>query len=266
MDSPSLPGDALRSWLTFVLAVGMPLTTILAFATGTSFEEATRSDVGEPLIVPAGYAFIIWALIYGGSVAYGAYQVLPSQHDHPLFRRIGWYTASTFLGTCAWLVCARFGQTWLTVVCILWMAASLAPAFASLPRGGEETPLAMRWLVIMPLSVFMGWLSVAVFANTAAALKRSGWLDAGMPEANWTALMLLAAGALAAWVTLATRGNAFYAFTIVWALVAIVVANLTRERNLLVAGVAGTIALLMLIILLVIRTSPAGHDGVAARA
>ena len=51
--------DRPRQALNLALALAQPITTILCFATGTSFEEATRSDVAEPPIIPAGYTFTI---------------------------------------------------------------------------------------------------------------------------------------------------------------------------------------------------------------
>jgi hypothetical protein len=252
--------DHLRQVLNLVLAIGMPVVTGLAFGTGTTFDEATRSDVGEPRIVPAGYAFVIWTLIYGGSVGYGVYQFAAARRDDPLLRDLGWFTASAFLGTCAWLVFARFNLTWMTVACIVWMLVSLAGAFRGLLAVGRPLTAAEHWLVLMPVSVFLGWVTVATFANTAAALKRSGWLDVGMPEQNWTVLMLLAAGAVASAVVVASRGNAWYAGTIAWALVAIAVANVYRDPNRTVAGVAGAAAAGVILILFYVRLF-AGHSG-----
>lgn len=142
--------------VNLVLAVGMPVATALAFGTGTSFEEATKSNVGEPKIVPAGYAFVIWTLIYGGSVVYGSYQFAGRRQGDALLGRIGWYTASAFAGTCAWLVLARLNLTWGTVACIVWMLASLAGAFVGLLRAGRPLTRAEHWAVRMPVSVFLG--------------------------------------------------------------------------------------------------------------
>ena len=236
--------DYTRQLLNLVLSIGMPATTALAFATGTSFEEATRSDVGEPMIVPAGYAFAIWTLIYGGCVAYGVYQFGAARRDDPLLCGIGFFTASAFLGTCAWLVFARFNLVWFTVGCIVWMLVSLAGAFRGILTHPRRFTAAEHWLVVMPVSVFLGWVTVATFANTAAALKVSGWLDVGLPERGWTVLMLLAAGAIASVVVVASRGNAWYAGTIAWALVAIVVANVVRQ-NPGVAAAAGAMAVVV---------------------
>ena len=76
--------DRLRQGLNLVLSVAMPAVTALAFGTGTTFQEATRSEVAEPQIVPAGYAFAIWTLIYGGCVGYIALACRPARRA---FRR-----------------------------------------------------------------------------------------------------------------------------------------------------------------------------------
>ena len=255
MTSPATPAvmDKIRQALNLVLSVAMPVVTALAFATGTSFEEATRSDVGDPAIVPAGYAFVIWTLIYGGSVAYGVYQFMPARREDPLLREIGFFTAAAFLGTCAWLVFARFNLVWFTVACIAWMLVSLAAAFTRIVLSGSPRTALEHWLVVMPISVFLGWVTVATFANTAAALKVSGWLDVGLSEQNWTVLMLLAAGVIASGVVVASGGNPWYAGTIVWALVAIVIANAYREPNRPVATTAAVMTAVVVVALFYAR-------------
>jgi hypothetical protein len=239
--------DGVRQTIVLVLSLAPPVATALAFGTGTTFEEATRTDTGRPLIEPAGYAFIIWTLIYAGCVAYGVFQALPSQAGNQRLREIGYLTASAFLGTAAWLVMARFGWTWLTVVCIVWMLASLAPVFIRLTSRRASLTAAERWVVAFPLSVFTGWVTVATFANTAAALKESGWSDVGLSEPTWTVLMLLAAGSITAGVTVRSRGNIAYAATVVWAMVAIAVANLSPGQSTTVAAAAGTVAVVVVL-------------------
>lgn len=237
--------DRLRQSLNLVLSLGQVLTTYLAFSRGTSFDEATHSSTSTPPIIPADYAFTIWGLIYASSVAYGIYQAIPSQRTNPLLRRIGLSTASAFLGTIAWLVMARFGRTWATVGCIAWMEASLLTAFMAFVRHRAPFTRAERWFVVFPVSVFTGWVTVAVFANTSAALAESGLLNTGLSERGWAVLMLVVAGLLACWITLRSRGNAAFALTIVWALVAVLVANVTREVNPAVAAVAGVMAIVV---------------------
>jgi hypothetical protein len=82
----------------------------------------------------------------------------------------------------------------------------------------------------------------------------------GASETAWSVAMLVVAGIVGAWATLATRGNVAYALAIVWALVGIVVANtIERAENLPVAVAAGSMAV-------VIAAALAWARGAAGRA
>jgi hypothetical protein len=245
--------DCFRQIFVLVLSLAPPITTVLAFGMGTSFEEATRSEYERPLIEPAGYAFIIWTLIYTGCIAYGVFQALPSQRDSEFLRRIGFPTASALLGTAAWLVMARLGLIWLTVVCIVWMLISLVPVFLKFRANGTSSTVMERCLVVFPLSVFTAWVTVATFANTAAALKNTGWADVGLSEPAWTVLMLLAAGLLACGATIVSHGNFGYALTVIWAFAAIVVANLDRGQSTVVAAISGAAGVMVVMSLVYAR-------------
>jgi hypothetical protein len=71
--------DRIRRALNLALAMAQPVTTILCFAPGTSFEEATPGGAGDPPIIPAGSTFPIWWLIDAGAIVYGVYQAAPSR-------------------------------------------------------------------------------------------------------------------------------------------------------------------------------------------
>jgi translocator protein len=244
--------DQLRQTLNAVFAPAMTITTLLTFYTGTSFDAATRSDVGRTLIEPAEYAFTIWIIIYGGALAYGIYQVMPTHRTDELLRRIGFFTASAFLATIMWLLMARFFSTWLTVICIIWMAISLTFVYLQIAKAAPTMTIAERYWVMLPLSIFSGWVTIAIFANTAAALKGSGLLNVGFSEEGWTILMLMIATRLSAIAIFTSRGNIAYTLTVIWGLAGIVVANLSRGSSL---AVAATAALGIVCLLLTLRRS-----------
>jgi len=238
--------DWLRQALNAVLAASMPITTYFAFSRGHTVEKSLLSSTNDPPIVPAGYAFSIWGLIYAASFAYAIYQALPTQSHNDLLRRIGFATAAAFFLTSLWLVLARLNLIWLTVVCIFAILASLGVAFLRLTHHPEPLTFADKWLIEMPVSIFIGWITVAVFANTAAALQNSGWSSAALGETGWSVLLLLLAGILAVFITLASRGNLWYVLTVLWALIAIVAANLSSQRTSSVALLAGALALVVI--------------------
>ena len=245
------PRDGLRQALNVAGAAGQIIATVYVVAAGTLDYVNQPTAGGDPAIIPAGYAFSIWGPIYAGSLAYAVYQALPAQRTRPLLRRIGFSTALAFAATAAWLLVAqRPERIWGTVGLIVVITGGLAAAFRELvrhTRAGETFTRGERYLVVAPLSVFLGWCSVATFANTCSALRYTGITAPGGAEAALSALAIAAAAGGAAWATVVSRGNAWYALTVVWALTAIAAANAgppplrpaERPRSLLVAAVAG---------------------------
>lgn len=100
---------------------------------------------------------------------------------------------------------------------------------------------ATRLLVVAPLSIFFGWCGVATFANATAVLRQTHVTAPGPVESWISAAMLVVATAIAVKATRVLQGNRWYAGTILWALVAIAVADLLgwrRPPNVAVATVA----------------------------
>jgi len=222
--------DQVRRWLNLLLSIAQIAVTVFCFAFGTSFDDAAGAPSADPPIVPAGYAFIIWSVIYGGCLAYGTYQFANARMEDPLLRRIGFLTASGFLGCCCWLLCVRFAHLQWTVPCILWMAASLLGAFAALWRVAGDSWI-LRLCVIAPVSIYSGWLSLAIFANTASVAKSFGWRPALLGESAGSIGLMLVATSLAVFILWQSRGNLWYGCTILWGLTGIGVRNQFELRN-----------------------------------
>jgi hypothetical protein len=244
--------DSLLRFLNLVLAPMQIVATILAFGMGTTFEQATASPVGEPPIIPAPYTFLIWSVIYTGSVCYGIYQFRARPWQQALLARIRPYTASAFAATVCWLISARFNLTALTVVCIIWLAASLLPAFLNAVQRQQHLTYGAKLAMVVPLSIYTGWVVVAVFANMSAFLHGRGLLDSILTPVWWAVIMVTAAGGIAGVLTLRT-GNIPFALTVCWALVGILVANLTRTYHVEVVLTCGVVTAAQLSILVLSR-------------
>lgn len=164
-----------------------------------------------------------------------------------MFRRAGWGTALAFAATTGWLVvAARPDRVWGTVALFLIVGVGLAVALRAIEREAHELSRRDHWLVRTPIAVFLGWTSVAVFANLASALRYSGLTQPGA-ETGLTLVLLAASTAIAARVAAATR-NASYAGTVAWAAIAIALANVVatdRPRNLLIAAAAAVAVLVV---------------------
>lgn len=232
--------DRLRQAVNVVTAIAMPVASYLVIALGTDFGEATETATGRHPVIPAGYAFSIWGPIYAGCLGYAMLQALPSRRTDPLFRRIGWATASAFLATVVWLGFASVGFTWWTVACILWIAVPLAFAFVPILRRLPTLTWTERALVSFPIGLFAGWITVAVFANYASTMKEYGWSNLGLSEVTQTVGMIAVATLLGGFV--AARFEAIgYPAAIVWALYAIM-AQLGKSKGLSIFMPASTAA------------------------
>jgi hypothetical protein len=96
---------------------------------------------------------VVWAVIYCGASVYAVVQMLPANAD-PLFRRIGWLTASGY-GLClAWVVAARYGPVWLTVPIIVGMLATLCSGCLIAINWPEPRSLSRDLGVVAPLGAW----------------------------------------------------------------------------------------------------------------
>lgn len=232
--------DLARQILNLALANAQWVVVMVGYALGTNsnFDQG----VNDPPIIPAGYAFAIWGFIYPAALAYAVFQALPRQRENELLRRVGWFTASAYLAMTAWILAAQQNLVWLTVAIIVWMLASLVGAFVQITSYRAPLSKAERLLVVVPISVHTGWLTVATVANIAAALWASGVRDVFLPAVAWACLMTIIAGLVGALVTYVSRGNRGYGLTIIWALIGIVVAN-SAGPGLSIAITAGLMTL-----------------------
>ncbi len=105
-------------------------------------------------------------------------------------------------------------------------------------------------LVVLPISVYTGWASVATVANTSTALKATGFSGTIFADTTWAVLMLIVAGMIGSFVTYVSRGNGAYALTVMWALVGIMVANVIDAPNVAVATAASCMAAIIALVLL----------------
>lgn len=213
------------------------------------------SDANDTLIVPAGYAFSIWGLIFALSLAYAVYQALPANRENLLLRRVGWFSAGAFLLNGVWSLVFPAQLFLVAQLVILAIFLSAGAAFLVVARAARRNPLsrAERWLVALPLGLLFGWITAATVVSFATTLVGVGILQGGFGEAALGVVLLLAGGLIATAVIRASKtgppqGTVAYSVAVLWALVAVVVNQ--YEASLLTTGAAGIAAIPVVIALL----------------
>jgi hypothetical protein len=272
--SRSTPLDWLRQALNVVLCVTHVLAPWL-YLLGIGTRIGGAYEPGRNLVEPVSWAFSIWGLIYPATIAYAVYQALPRQRENELLRRIGFFTATTFLASTAWSVVAQLQEVaatqavmlWVTVGLIFAMLASLIGVLVEIIEYRAPLGASDRYLVVAPFSAFAAWITIATIPNTASAMRVSGFQNVLLPDTSWAVMMVLFAGLLGAFVTQASRGNPWWALTYVWGLLGILAENVIRGE-IEVALTAGCVAALVVLSLLGAGASPridALLDGRASR-
>ena len=205
------------------------------------------SDRFQVYFVPAGYVFSIWGLIYLGLIAFAIYQALPGQRDNLRLCRAGYLFAASCLANVAWLFLWHYEQFLWTVVAMLSLLVLLILIYLRLEIGRAAVPGAERWLVHVPFSVYLGWITVATIANVTSVLDYVNWSGWGVSPEAWAVIMLAGGAGNAAAVGL-TRGDVGYMLVIVWAFVGIAIKHAATPLVAAASWVAAALVVLALIV------------------
>jgi hypothetical protein len=187
----------------------------------TTAEISNRFPV---LFTPANYVFAIWGLIYLGLIALAIYQALPAQTDNPRLARSRPWLALSGIANVAWLLLWHHEQLPLTMVAMLALLALLILTYLRLEIGKQPAPAGERWLVRLPVSIYLGWISVATIANASALLYDLGWGGWGISAPAWTVIMIAAAVVIGSAMVIRHWEVAF-PLVLAWAFVGIGVRN-----------------------------------------
>jgi hypothetical protein len=180
------------------------------------------SDRFQVYFVPAGYVFSIWGLIYLSLGAFAIFQALPAQRANPRLRRIGYLFALSCLANGVWLFFWHYELFALTLAAMIALLLLLITIYLRLDIGRTEVSVTEKWLVQIPFSIYLGWITVATIANVTSLLDYLEWSGWGIGPQAWAVIMLIAATAIASAVGL-TRRDIAYLLVIVWAFVGIAV-------------------------------------------
>jgi hypothetical protein len=235
-------------WLVLLAALAQIVFAYVPSGLGYGASVAARSAPVTTPATPAGWAFAIWGLIYLACAVFAVWQALPAQRRKGLVVEVRGPAALLFTANTAWSLYVQLAAIDVVSVAIILvgLAAGLT-AVKRMQRFATPAGSADAWLVKAPLSLAAGWVSVAVFANIAAALSGRK-LDPGHIGGAATAAILVAlAGLVGAWVTRQWRANIAYPAAVLWGLVAIAAANRAPGGQELVMAVALAAALLVVL-------------------
>jgi hypothetical protein len=220
----SAPIDRLRQFLTVFAILGSfavnAISNIRPWG-GKNIGAISNTQFANVLITPANYAFAIWGVIYLGLIGFCVYQFLPVSKQHPRLKPISYLLVLACVAQALWVYLFLARLFALSVVAMVVILVSLIGAYLQLEADRSPSPQD-RWLLRVPFSVYLGWISVATVVNVALALYAANWNGWGVAPEIWTVLMLAISTGLGI-ALLYQRRDVAFALVLVWAFVAIAV-------------------------------------------
>ncbi len=230
--------------LSIVAAIVVNALSNIFPLNGLSIGAIANTILAPVLITPANYAFAIWGVIYLGLIAFGIYQALPAQRSNSRLQRLRAPIIWSSIFQIVWVYLFLSRMFWVSVIGIVAILVNLIAAFVWMQR--ERFSRREKWLVQHPISIYLGWISVATIVNVASALFVSQWNGWGISPVVWTVIMLLVATAITVMIAIRFREAAFPG-VIVWAFVAIAVRQASQPALIITSlGLAIAIAVLIL--------------------
>ncbi len=219
------------------------------------------SDALPNLFVPAGLTFSIWGVIYlllALFVGYGlvlsirrrrAATTVPDAASDPLTR-----VGVLFLASCSanigWIFAWHYRLLPLSLLLMAALLISLILIYLRLEVGRSNAAAAEKYLVHLPFSVYLGWISIATIANVTALLVAYDWGGFGLGDQVWASVMI-AVGLTLGLIAVLHRNDVFYALVVVWALLGILIKR-TADGVVPAQAVIATAALSAAVLLLAV--------------
>jgi len=218
------------------------------------------SDSYPNLFVPAGLTFSIWGLIYlllGVFVVYGiVFSARKVEPSNSFMERVGVLFAATCVANAGWIFSWQYRVLPLSLMCMVILLLSLIAIYNRLNIGRSAASSSEKYLVHLPMSIYLGWISIATIANITALLVYYKWRRFGINEQIWTVIMI-GIGILLGVVALFYRKDIFYALVVDWAVLGILLkrtaADPSQTQGVIVAAIIGICALTLGILIQIVR-------------
>jgi len=237
--------------LVLANTVTLILMLIANFAASSGIlSSVTVGDIShkyDTLFAPAGYAFIIWSVIFLLTIGFVVYQwrLLKNGDEKHYINRTGYWFALSNIANTLWLYCWINEMLTLSVILILVLLASLCVLTVRLGLELNDEPVFTILFVWWPITFYLGWMMVATIACISAWLVAIGWRGGAPGETIWTIIMIAVSTIIYFWLVI-KRNLREAAAVGIWAFIAIAVRQWKLHSD--IATVAIIAALILLIV------------------
>jgi hypothetical protein len=210
------------------------------------------SDNIPNLFVPAGITFAIWGVIYLLIMIFSIYIARDffkkEKITSSIIEKVSGFFILASIANIIWIFLWHYEYVVLSLLAMILLFVCLLMIYLRLNISKEKRSLKEKICIQVPISVYLGWITVATIANVTAALVVSGWNGFGLSQEIWTILVLIIATIIALLVLLKHNDYA-YCLVFVWAFLGIFIKRIGDDE---LYGVQSTIAYTAVVCLLTI--------------
>ena len=241
--------------------LGMVIVNYLAVALPLNNKTTGElSDQYPNLFVPAGFTFSIWGVIYLLLAIFIVYQLTyafrKNKQNISFLEKIGILFFVSSLANLIWVFAWHFELVSLSLFLMLILLGSLMAIYLKLQIGRSDSSRSEKYLVHLPFSVYLGWITIATIANATALLVDLGWNRFELSEQFWTVAVIIIGIAISLAI-LFYRKDIFYCLVVNWALLGILIKRLTVDavpaQSIITVVIIGLVGISLGVILQIIR-------------
>jgi hypothetical protein len=176
------------------------------------------SDSIPNLFVPAGFTFAVWGVIYVLLLVLVVYQITTVKRavptEEPILDLGPWFLISC-VANATWI----FLWHWLLLIPSLMVMLVLLVSLIIMHSRcrNSSASVGYRIGIMLPISVYLGWITIATVANVTAVLVAAEWGRFGLSEVFWTVAVLVVA-IIINMLAVIVKGDIWFALVGIWAL------------------------------------------------
>ncbi|HAI84314.1 MAG TPA: hypothetical protein DCL43_11650 [Chitinophagaceae bacterium] len=209
------------------------------------------------LFTPAGFTFAIWGIVYIGLISmvvhqlWCAFKYNTTHESNIALRQMRYAFAINNIATALWSWFWVNDAIGIAAVLITMQLITLTYIAIQVPLQLKSASTKQLWLVLIPLSIYWGWICIATIANWSCYLVNFSQPLLGFLPQGYT-IALLFVGVVIAWWVLWRMHNYVLPIVFIWAFLGIAAkrVQLISEAGSIAVNNAAHVAIGLLVVAL----------------
>ena len=201
------------------------------------------------LFTPAGFTFSIWGLIYLLGLIFVS-RLIRISFNQKIRRETviisGYYFLSCLLNI-SWIYAWHYDYIIVSEILMIGLLVNLILLYQVVYHK-QYSSIWIYFSTFTPISIYLGWITIAMVANTSVMLSSIGWDGSPFKESFWAILMIIIA-ALINLTVLIKKRDIFFALVYLWAAYGIIVARSSDFSDSTIWITRATLAGMIIVIL-----------------